>query len=192
MTEVAFFFFRLISPEKDISIFIFAIDILYHNIAIHRYIFYPPLMSSYFNAVSRVHLKLIFWNNYFYRKKSSRSQHRNKAIWVSILKETLSINHQSFRSINDQWLNYLHPRLMSEWMNEWIFAAQTECDSLVQNIAIEHPSDWRVKLCSLPFTVGHAALSVHHPPHSQHGRPDEGQEVHRRLWHGGLRGSSVP
>lgn len=35
--------------------------------------------------------------------------------------------------------------------------------------------------------VGHVALSVHHASHSQHRRPDKGEEVHRRLWDGGLR-----
>lgn len=37
------------------------------------------------------------------------------------------------------------------------------------------------------FAVGHAALFVHHPSHSQHWRLAEGQEVHRGLWDGGLR-----
>ncbi|MEQ2213504.1 Vacuolar protein sorting-associated protein 4A [Xenoophorus captivus] len=35
--------------------------------------------------------------------------------------------------------------------------------------------------------VGHVALSVHDASYSQHRRPAEGEEVHRGLWHGGLR-----
>lgn len=45
---------------------------------------------------------------------------------------------------------------------------------------------------SAPFAVGHAALSVHHPSHSQHWRSAEGQEVHRGLWDGGLRHGAPP
>lgn len=59
------------------------------------------------------------------------------------------------------------------------------------NIKKQPTTNWLVCI-SASFAVGHAALSVHHPSHSQHWRFAEGQEVHRGLWDGGLRDRAPP
>ena len=50
-----------------------------------------------------------------------------------------------------------------------------------------HPEPNLMCCVSSSSTVGHAALPLHHPSHSQHWRSSQGQEVHRGFWDGGLR-----
>lgn len=44
---------------------------------------------------------------------------------------------------------------------------------------------------ALAFTVGHAAVSGHHPAHGECRRPPESEEILRGLWAGELKAASL-